>query len=353
MSDTPTEPGTDLVPVIAQHAPMLAVGSFSEAGKVAATLCNTTMVPKGMRGDKAAVFAVIVWASEVGVGIIQALNGVQVVEGHTAPTPQMMRALIMRAGHTFAVREMTPTTCTVYGKRHDTGEELAVTWTIEDANRAGLVRPNTPWTKYPADMLLARATSRLGRIMFSDVIAGLGYTPDEVAYDQLGGVPMDDETSAAHRDHSDVTPPAPVTNPLEDPDTALADDDGIIDAEVIEVPRMSQVTNRRLFALLGAAQVADDDDRHQYASTVLGRTIESFTELTEQDGLTLCDSLQELVNDKGTTAGSERAELAERIKTAATKAAFMAWVKDTKSSSKVADLTDDQVSAALAWLGTK
>ena len=47
------------------------------------------------------------------------------------------------------------------------------------AERAGLVKPNSNWLKIPTDMLVARAQSRLCRMVYPDLLAGL-YTPDEL-----------------------------------------------------------------------------------------------------------------------------------------------------------------------------
>jgi hypothetical protein len=71
---------------------------------------------------------------------------------------------------------------TVYGKRSDTGEELEVSWTMEDAARAKLGGKDV-WKQYPRAMLLARATSELARALFADVLGGMRYTPEELGDD--------------------------------------------------------------------------------------------------------------------------------------------------------------------------
>ena len=52
-------------------------------------------------------------------------------------------------------------------------------WTIEMARTAGLVKEKSNWVKIPTDMLVARAQSRLARMVYPDLLAGL-YTPDEL-----------------------------------------------------------------------------------------------------------------------------------------------------------------------------
>ena len=147
---------------------------------LAARLCGTEFVPKGLRGKPAAVLACMLTGQEMGIGPMQALTHIHVVDGRPTQSAELMRAQILRAGHRFSVREKSNDKVTVYGQRSDTGEELAITWTMADANRAKLVKKDSAWETYPRAMLMARATSELARDLFADVLGGVSYTPEEL-----------------------------------------------------------------------------------------------------------------------------------------------------------------------------
>jgi hypothetical protein len=64
-------------------------------------------------------------------------------------------------------------------RRERPDEVQMFAFTAEDAARAGLTGGN--YGKYPAAMLLARATTKACRALFPDVIAGISYAPEEAA----------------------------------------------------------------------------------------------------------------------------------------------------------------------------
>ena len=355
---------TDLVPVAHGTGRItLAPDSFEDAWKVAGHLAVTSFVPKGLRGDRAAVFAAIVWASEVGVGVIQALNGVHVIEGSVSVKPEMMRALIRRAGHGLEVVESTPERCVIVGERADTGEKGTGSFTIKEAQVAGLTG-KAVWKQYPADMLLARATSRLGRSLFSDVIAGISYTPDEV----MGGGSMDDDAVEAIRDRTDLVPPANVD----------AESGEIIDAEVVElappIPGLDQRDMKRLFAVLHDAGVPEDA-RHAFVSEVLEREVTSFKELAVADVPIIVEACErrrvareshpaQEVEVEATVIpfpvaeefpSKDEADEAwrERLRGLAVshKAAWMAWCRASRCGNNVDKLTPEQIREAVLHLG--
>ncbi len=131
-------------------------------------------------GEKSGVMMIMLSARELGIPPMQALNGgINIINGKAEISARMMSALIRKAGHEIKIKESSDTSCTLIGKRCDTGETEESSFTIEDAQKANLVKPGGGWVKCPKDMCFARALSRLGRQLFSDVI-GIGYVEGEI-----------------------------------------------------------------------------------------------------------------------------------------------------------------------------
>ena len=147
--------------------------------KLAETLCQTSFVPDSFRGKAGETLAAILYGAELGIGPMTALQQIAVIKGKPAASPELMRALIRRAGHSIEAVEHTNETCTLRGTRGDDGVQELSTFTLEDAKRASLLNGGA-WKSYPKAMLLARATSQLGRSLFADVISGISYTPEEL-----------------------------------------------------------------------------------------------------------------------------------------------------------------------------
>lgn len=131
-------------------------------------------------GDKAGIMMIMLAARELGIPAMQALNGgLNIIQGKVEISARMMGALIRKAGHQIHVVENTDNLCTLTGKRCDTGESITTTFTVSDAQKAGIFKAGGGWTKWPKDMCFARALSRLARQLFPDVI-GIGYVEGEI-----------------------------------------------------------------------------------------------------------------------------------------------------------------------------
>jgi hypothetical protein len=157
-------------------------GVLPAYANLADRIARTEFVPKGLRGRPEAVLACILYGHEVGMGPMQSLSSIDVIEGKPSVKPEAMRGLVRQAGHRIWVEERSGQTVTIAGSRSGEPEQVErVTWTMDDAKAAGLASKDV-WRKYPRAMLLARATSELCRSMFSDVIAGLSYTAEEVDF---------------------------------------------------------------------------------------------------------------------------------------------------------------------------
>ena len=157
--------------------------------KTAQKIANTPFVPTAFRGKPEAVFAAILYGDELGLGPMQSLNSIHVIEGKPSMSPELMRALVARAGHRLDVKLASNDKVILWGKRADNDSEATVEWSMKDAQQAGLAGRGA-WKTYPRAMLLARATSEICRMIFSDCIMGLSYTPEEAS--SIAGVEWTD-----------------------------------------------------------------------------------------------------------------------------------------------------------------
>ncbi len=131
-------------------------------------------------GGEPQIIMIMLAARELGIPPMVALNGgVHCIQGKIELSARLMGSLIRRSKHSFTVNSLTDTECVIEGKRSDNGDTFTSSFTIQEANRAGLVRQGSNWIKYPKDMLYARALSRLARQLFPDVI-GTAYVEGEI-----------------------------------------------------------------------------------------------------------------------------------------------------------------------------
>lgn len=133
----------------------------------------------GAFGSPQACLLVIMAGRELGMPTMHALRAFDIIEGKPTLKADALRATVIRSGilHYFRCTERTAERATFKAKRGD-DPEITLTYTIAEANAAGLVKPNSGWAKNPADMLVARAGSKLARLIAPDVIHGI-YSTEE------------------------------------------------------------------------------------------------------------------------------------------------------------------------------
>lgn len=155
------------------------VSIIAPAADLAQRIAKTEFVPNSLRNRPEAVLASMLAGHEIGVGPMQSLAKIHIVEGRPALAAELMRALVVSRGHEIWPEEYTSSRVTLCGRRSNTENVSKVTWTLDDAKRAGLAGKQN-WQKYPRAMLLARATGELCRLMFADILGGISYTPEEI-----------------------------------------------------------------------------------------------------------------------------------------------------------------------------
>ena len=195
--------------------------------KTAQKIANTPFVPTAFRGKPEAVFAAILYGDELGLGPMQSLNSIHVIEGKPSMSPELMRALVARAGHRLDVKLASNDKVVLWGKRADNGSEATVEWSMKDAQQAGLAGRGA-WKTYPRAMLLARATSEICRQIFSDCIMGLSYTPEEAS--SIAGVEWTDTPVEPVQTAPVLTAAPPTTAPNAEPQQVVVEADWVEDA---------------------------------------------------------------------------------------------------------------------------
>lgn len=122
----------------------------------------------------------LVTGRDLGLSYSQSLRAFHVVQGKPVLSSAGMVAVCLRSGvcEYFRVVASDDTSATVEVKRRG-DPARRVTFTLEDAKRAGLASRET-WKAYPSRMLLARAQAFAAREVFPDLLLGL-YDPDEAA----------------------------------------------------------------------------------------------------------------------------------------------------------------------------
>jgi hypothetical protein len=123
--------------------------------------------------------AIMLKGHELGLGLTASFEFVQVVEGRPALSPRGMLALIHNSPECAGVQvvdvlddKKAVIGCTATMKRRN-GFEYSVTWTMADAQRAGVIKSGSGWEKYPANMLRWRAIGFCADVVFPDVIGGM------------------------------------------------------------------------------------------------------------------------------------------------------------------------------------
>jgi 5'-3' exonuclease len=171
------KPALSSLPVVMDYERQLEPQSMNQAVQLAGLLFKARLF--GAYGTPEAVLSTVLAGRELGISAMASLRAFHIVEGKPTMAADALRALVLKSGKakSFRCTERTATAATFTTERQ--GEApMDLRYTIEEAQAAGLVKNGSGWTKNPADMLVARASSKLARLVYPDVVAGL-YAPEE------------------------------------------------------------------------------------------------------------------------------------------------------------------------------
>lgn len=161
--------------------------SMPEKIQYAQELASADLLPANYRKKPGNVLLAVEYGQMLDVHPLTAIQQVHVIEGKLSMSAELMRAQVLRHGHTFRTLEMSSRLSRVSITRGDDPDHTTtVEFTMADAEAAGLSRKDV-WKKHPTSMLHARATSMIVRAVCPEVLMGISYTPEEI-----GGAVDDD-----------------------------------------------------------------------------------------------------------------------------------------------------------------
>ncbi len=160
-----------------RNASTLAPATIGEAMKFSELLAGSDMVPRDFKGKPANVLVAIQWGYEVGLGPLQALQNIAVINGRPSIWGDAALALVRAHPACQAVAEGVDGDgdarhgwCEVT-RRGEAPQRR--TFSVADAKKAGLWGKSGPWQQYPDRMLQLRARGFAVRDVFPDALRGV------------------------------------------------------------------------------------------------------------------------------------------------------------------------------------
>lgn len=197
----------------------LAPTTMAEAMEFARMLAASDMVPKDFRGKPGNCILAIQWGAEIGLGPLQAIQNIAVVNGRPSLWGDAAMALVrahpacewVREGVTGEGDQRTGW-CEVKRRGHEPERR---TFGVADAKRAGLWGKQGPWQQYPDRMLQLRARGFALRDVFPDALRG-AITVEEAR--DIPAEPRDVPNMAPAGALAELQPPADEVLRMIDPD---------------------------------------------------------------------------------------------------------------------------------------
>jgi hypothetical protein len=184
----------------ASSAISLAPNNMAEAMQFSKMLADSNMVPAAFRGKPADVLVAVIWGSEIGLGPLQAVQNIAVINGRPSIWGDAALALVRGHPACAGIREGVEGEGDAqvgYCEVTRRGEHpQRRTFSVADAKKAGLWGKAGPWQQYPQRMLQMRARGFAIRDVFPDALRGV-ITAEEA------------QDMPAPRDVPNLAPPEP------------------------------------------------------------------------------------------------------------------------------------------------
>lgn len=277
---------------------------FFETAKAAEILAGTDFVPASMKGKPAQVAAAMMKGYELDIDPLDALGNIFSIHGRIGFYAEFMRRRIIEAGHEIRFVETNDTRAIIEGRRRGEDEWTRVTFTAQQARTAKIDLGG-----YPEDKLVARATSRLCKRKFPEVLSGSAIAEDLEDEAAVAAAPVratseradtpapagiiqrktkPARTAVRRTEQQDTAPPATAEEP------PLPGEEETSAASAPE-PMSTTAQQQKVNILLGEHGVTEREDKLHYLGEQFKREFTSSKELTKREASELIDFLEKPV----------------------------------------------------------
>src|SRR6185437_13801628 len=164
----------DNLPAPRPAQPSLAPQNFRDAVEFSKMVANSAFVPKEFRGKPAEILAAIQFGFELGVGPMQAMQNIAVINGKPSVYGDLALALVQASGLMEYIKETDDGhTATCETRRKGYPAPCITTFSDDDAKAADLLGKAGPWKQYRKRMRQFRARGFNLRDNYADVLKGL------------------------------------------------------------------------------------------------------------------------------------------------------------------------------------
>ena len=165
------------------------IDGFGDVARIADVLAKAEgFVPRQYLGRPPAIAAAILTGIELGMGPMESIRAIHIIEGKPTMSAELMLARARRAGVRTRWLETSATVARLAVMVPGDTEWQVMAWTWEDAQRAGVAGKDN-WKRHPAAMLRARCTSAAMRAFCPEYLGAGVY--ESSSGELTGGEPIE------------------------------------------------------------------------------------------------------------------------------------------------------------------
>jgi len=192
--------------------------NMEQAWRTSELLAKSSLIPDALKGKPHDVLISILSGAELGIQPMQALREIYVVKGRPFIASLLRVAMIRQSPEClmWQLVETTPQRATFRTQRRGDLEPTTMTYTIQEAEAAGLVAQNARYRTDPALQLRRRCAGRLIDEVYPDIIRGVGARedaeeePEFASASQARRAAVQPPHLRATQDVPEAPPPAPI-----------------------------------------------------------------------------------------------------------------------------------------------